>query len=398
MAHSQRPPAGRHRLNPHHPGAPLDRPVAAPIVVSGYYGLGNLGDEAVLAGLLSELRARLPDARIVVLSADPAGTRALHQVEAWPRDPAGVWRTLRGAQLLISGGGSLVQDVTSARSALYYLGAMLAAGARGVPLAVVGQGIGPVRRRWVLGLARRAFGRAAAISVRDGDSARTLVALGIRQPVHRGADLAFLMPPPPPDRVRALLVRWGLEAYGTRIGLAPRPWPGLLNIGAFAEAVRQFADRRRAAVAVFPFDLVRDRAVASALAEATRGRLVEAESPQDLLGLIGAMDMMIGVRLHALVFAAAQGVPAVGLAYDPKVSAFMVETGLPGLLPVEATGTALQDALAATWDARDALRARLLAVLPGFRAAAAAGVATAVAVLEASPHQEAAGVPPQRTE
>ncbi len=334
--------------------------------------------------MLAELRARLPDAFLAALSADPAGTASLHAVEAWPRAPFAVWQALARARLLISGGGSLVQDVTSARSALYYLGTIAAASARGVPVAVVGQGIGPIRRSWIRGLARRAFDRVGAISVRDGESALTLAALGVVRPVHRGADLAVLASPAPSERVRALLARSGLDATASRVGVAARSWPGLMNPSALGEEVRRFAADRRAAVAVFPFDRVRDRAVSHALAAASGGCVVDLESPQDLLGFVGALDLIVGVRLHALVFAASQGVPAIGLAYDPKVSAFASEQGLP-YLPAGASAAALRDALATTWDRRQELRARLNAGRPALRRAAAAAVGVAVDLLAAAP-------------
>lgn len=274
-----------------------------------------------------------------------------------------------------------MQDVTSARSALYYLGAIQAAAMRGVPVAIVGQGIGPIRRGWLRRVARRVFDRAGAISVRDGDSARTLASMGVARPVHRGADLAVLAPVASPARVRDLLARSGLDGAGARVGVAVRPWPGLPDVAAIGGEVRRFAADRGAAVAVFSFDRVRDRAISHALAAASGGRVVDIESPRDLLGCVGAMDLMVGVRLHALVFAASQGVPAVGLAYDPKVSAFMSEVGLPGLLPVDASAGVLRQALAAAWDARQDLRGRLTAALPGLRRAAVAAVGVAIDLL-----------------
>lgn len=321
--------------------------------------------------------------RLVVLSADPAATSALHGVEARPRSPRAVWGALAGARLFISGGGSLVQDVTSTRSALYYLGTLFAASWRGVPVAVVGQGIGPLRRPWVRRLARRAFDRARIISVRDADSARMLTELGVARPIHRGADLALLVPPAPPDRVRTLLARAGLDAAGARIGVALRPWPGLLDPRSLGEAVRRVAAAYEAAVAILVFDRIRDLSISQAVAASCGGRLVDAASPQDLLGVVGAMDVLLGVRLHALIFAAAQGTPAVGLAYDPKVSAFMSEIGLPGLLPVDASVEAVEGALARAWDQRVDLRVRLRAAAPALRRAAASGVRAAVEVLAA---------------
>lgn len=331
--------------------------------------------------MLAELRARRLDAQLTVLSADPAGTRALHDVEAWPRGPAAVWRALRHARLLISGGGSLIQDVTSARSAVYYLGVIAAASARRVPTAVIGQGIGPIRRPWVRALTRWAFNRTQAISLRDAQSAQTLAALGVTRPVHQGADLAVLMAPPPPARVGEVLRRLGLDTAAARLGIAVRPWPGL-DPSTVGGEIRRFAELRKAVVVVFPFDRVRDRAVSEAVASAAGGHLVEAASPQDLLGLIGAMDLVVGVRLHALVFAASQGVPALGVSYDPKVSAFATEQGLPAL-PTGAPAAAFQEGLRAAWEGREALRTRLAVARTALRHAAAEAVRMAADLLTA---------------
>ncbi len=291
-----------------------------------------------------------------------------------------MWNALTGARLFISGGGSLVQDVTSVRSAMYYLGTMFAASWRGVPAAVVGQGIGPLRRPWIRRLARRAFNRAQVISVRDADSGRVLTGLGVTRVVHRGADLALLVSPAPSDRLDALLARAGLNAANSRIGVAVRPWPGLLDPRAMGQALRRFATPRQAAIAVLVFDRVFDRPISRALAEASGGRLVEADSPQDLLAAVGAMDLVLGVRLHALIFAASRGTPALGLAYDPKVSAFMADVGLRSL-PLDTSVEALEQALDRAWEQRAELRARLLVAVPVLRRAAASGVQAAAALL-----------------
>jgi polysaccharide pyruvyl transferase WcaK-like protein len=139
------------------------------------------------------------------------------------------------------------------------------------------------------------------------------------------------------------------------------------------------------------------------VARAAVGRVVEAQTPQELLGLVGAMDIMVAVRLHGLIFAAAQAVPAVALDYDPKVAAFMAEIGLPAVLPVDSTGLAVAEALARTWDGRIALRSRLRAALPDLRARADAGVDRVAALLGGTGPSTAglvmgAGVPREQTE
>src|SRR2546428_11431076 len=115
------------------------------IVVSGYYGFGNGGDEAVLEAIVGALRARIPQAHVVVLSAAPDQTKSLHGVAGVSRT-TGALPAMAGADLFISGGGTLIQDWTSARSALYYLGLPgLATGQAPGPM-VYAAGIGPVRR------------------------------------------------------------------------------------------------------------------------------------------------------------------------------------------------------------------------------------------------------------
>jgi polysaccharide pyruvyl transferase CsaB len=312
-----------------------------------------------------------------VLSADPQRTAALHAIDAWPRAPAAVWRALSRAQLLISGGGSLVQDVTSARSALYYLGVITAASARRVPVAVIGQGIGPIRRPWLRRLTRSTFDRAGVISVRDADSAQMLRAMGVSRPLHLGADLAALMHPAPPERIRVLLAGAGLDAVGPRLGVAVRAWPGPLAGPILGAEIRRFAAAHGAAIAVFPFDNARDWAMSEAVAASAGGRLVEVASPQDLLGLIGAMDLVVAVRLHALVFAALQAVPAVGVAYDPKVAAFAAAHGLPSL-NANAQAPALGETLAATWGRRREINAQLQTARHSLQRAASEAIGVAL--------------------
>ena len=92
------------------------------ILISGYYGFDNIGDESILRAVINSIRARLPECTLTVLSHDPAGTREKYGVEAVDRmAPLEILRAVRRCDMLISGGGSLLQDVTSSKSLLYYL-------------------------------------------------------------------------------------------------------------------------------------------------------------------------------------------------------------------------------------------------------------------------------------
>ena len=90
------------------------------ILISGFYGFGNGGDEAVLSGIIKALgAASLKD--ITVLSSDPGYTESLHKVKAAPRSSAKTLKAIRDCDIFISGGGSLFQNATSNRSLYYYL-------------------------------------------------------------------------------------------------------------------------------------------------------------------------------------------------------------------------------------------------------------------------------------
>ena len=154
------------------------------LLISGYYGFDNLGDEAILAALVQELRARHPDWTLVGFSDKPAGTEALYGVETAARDSLlQMWEEMGRADLLFSGGGGLLQNVTSQLSLGYYLSLFELARFRGTPYVLVGQGLGPfLPFPGVARAVRRALDRAEAIVVRDAESVRLAHSLGVTRP------------------------------------------------------------------------------------------------------------------------------------------------------------------------------------------------------------------------
>ncbi|MGQ9477314.1 MAG: polysaccharide pyruvyl transferase family protein, partial [Candidatus Bipolaricaulia bacterium] len=174
-----------------------ERVLKGTILLGGYYGFGNLGDEAILFALLRGLREALPQIEPVVLSAEPARTAAAYGVEAINRwSLLGIWRELGRARLFLLGGGGLLQDVTSRRSALYYLGLLRLARLRRVPVFLLGQGIGPLRSRLLRRLAASELKRAEYVMVRDELSLKLLQEWGAdRGQLARGYDLALTLLP-----------------------------------------------------------------------------------------------------------------------------------------------------------------------------------------------------------
>ena len=289
------------------------------IAALGYYGFGNLGDEAVLAGILAALRqqAVFAKAEILVLTNDPSATTALQG----PLQTANRWRwkealdALRGTDLFIFGGGSLLQDATSVRSVLWY--ALMAHFARRRSRRVLwwGQGIGPLQSP----LSRRLVGlignQADAITVRDAKSAALLKEVGVHRSIEVVADPAFALDPQPAS-----------QPLGTLVAL--RAWPGV--------SPETLAASLPGAEAI-PMHLPEDLTVHGPLKTYNWQRA--GASVGEVLGRFAVAEVTVAMRLHALLFSARCATPFVALAYDPKVEALARAAGQADVLLDATTAT-----------------------------------------------------------
>jgi len=354
------------------------------IVISGYYGFNNLGDEAVLAATVGELRRLIPDVEIAVLSAAPADTSRAYGVRGIPRsDLRTIVGVLRDCDLFLSGGGSLFQDATSWRSPWYYLALVAAARVLARHTMVYAQGIEPPRRPSVRAAMAFLLNGMDLITVRDVTSQAVLTELGVRRPrVVLTADPSLLLTPDWSVRVAAERARWGEGAW---FGLAMRPWAGGEAVRAAGAAARITAERLGIRWALLPMhrpgDLAACEALAADLGEAAT--VVRAAlGPREMLALIGSLDLLVGMRLHALLFAAARGVPVVPIAYDPKVTALMRDLGGPAPLSVASLHPdEIIGVVEAAVADRSARRTRLLAAVAPLRERAALAPALAADLL-----------------
>ncbi len=301
------------------------------LVLSGYYGFGNTGDEAILAAMVSGVRARLPEVEIVVLSAKPEQTAKTHGVMAASR--WSLWQQLsaiHAADLFIQGGGGLFQDTTSKLSALYYLNQLVIARTVRTPFVIFAQGVGPLQSSYLRGALVRNFSRARLVTVRDPDSAEDLVAWGLHDPEPIvTADPVLLLEPAPPQRVEEMLAALELPP-SDYILVALRSWPAAE--GAYEAIVRWLNDLDRA-VLLLPFQYNQDVAIARHIQSRLQPGAAKVPAgpyePCEIMGLIQAADEVLAMRLHALIMACAVGTTAAGLSYDPKVNAFCHRSGQP---------------------------------------------------------------------
>ncbi|MBQ9358273.1 MAG: polysaccharide pyruvyl transferase CsaB [Abditibacteriota bacterium] len=299
----------------------------AGILISGFYGFGNGGDEAVLSGILTLLRtAGRKD--IAVLSADCSYTEALHGVRALPARSARTLKAVSEYDIFISGGGSLLQNATSSRSLYYYLTLLNTARLLGKKTVVFAQGIGPLRGRLHESNTVATLRRCSLVSVRDEESLDFLRARGVR--ARLVSDPAFLCEKRDPGDI--------LREYGVKddfFAVCPRPYGDNSYLEALKKAIDIYAGRTGLQPVAVPFFYPEDRLP---LGITSIDRRLDF---RELKGIIAASRLTVGVRLHSLIFAAAENVPFVTVSYDPKTRAFSRSFGREPLEAEELSADAL---------------------------------------------------------
>jgi polysaccharide pyruvyl transferase WcaK-like protein len=302
------------------------RPRRAAIV--GFIGFGNLGDELILAGI-ERLLAPIP-IEVAILFGGPS----LDETAAFPgasrRTP---WRhlptprairDLRRVDLLVVSGGGLINDHWPLLIPRY-VAWVVAARMAGIPVAWIGVGVGPIRRRAWRWLARLAARLSGPVLVRDERSARLLG--GVDNGVGVMPDPVLFLDPPAPARPRPVM---GLVVREPVHGREP-------DAAALIELLARFAAAGRAA-GLLPRLLLMDPAADRAFARRVADRLARDGDcpPADTMGpsvarawqQLGELQVVVSVRLHGVLLAAAAGVPCVPIAYDDKVTAAAERLGL----------------------------------------------------------------------
>lgn len=296
------------------------------ILLSGYYGFNNLGDEALLQGLLTALS---PKHDLTILSAQPAQSRTLHQHKARHRYTA-LLPALWQHDVLISGGGSLLQDKTSRRSLQYYLGVIRLAKWLGKKVIVYGQSIGPLSEWGQQQLVKVL--QDVPIAVRDKASQRLLASWGIEAMLC--ADAALLLAPSMVKKAEAE------KKQSKNIILIPRAGYPELSQSLIALAQNYPAD-----YSIMPLQPHEDaQEMARIQAALPRAAYLHVIQPKAALEQLQRASFVFSGRLHGAILAAVAERPFAAFAYDPKVQAFCDEADAP-CFPVQVASASLQEVL-----------------------------------------------------
>ncbi|KXH84022.1 polysaccharide pyruvyl transferase CsaB [Sporosarcina sp. HYO08] len=311
------------------------------IVLSGFYGLGNTGDEAILKAIVDNLRAELDNPDITVFSLSPEQTAKEHGVKSvyrgWRHENKEKVKALREADLLISGGGGLLQDTYPTKFLFgplpYYLLIVFLAKLCGTKVMFFSQGIGPVTSKWGKFLMRTFANMADFVTVRDQYSKDYLHSLGVKRPkTVVTADIVFAFKS---DEDHVAYASLGLKGDERLVAVAPRPW--FDHEDEYIEKLAWVLDElieQRGVLPVFvpmepPYDTNVSKKVMAKMKHADKTKLLgEAFTPNEFYNFIARTDLTIALRLHALIFAALSNVPHVGLSYDRKVESFLKRSGM----------------------------------------------------------------------
>ena len=304
----------------------------------GAYGMHNLGDEAVRSCVTDALRELYPCAKTITLTREPKGDDELGMF-----DLGGIKDALMLSDALIFGGGSLLQNVTSHRSLYWYLLLMRMAKRCGCKVVFCGCGMGPVIGERDTRLTANVLNDCAdAVCLRDEESLEYLRSIGVTKPeLILGADLALSITPD--GDADGFLLKAGLDPHSDKVCFIVRSWgkPGYLS--AVADAARLMSGM--GFTPVFAVMQPEDIPLAKQCAGLYKC-LPYIPDPALMAAVLGKMRCVVSVRLHGLVLSAAAGTPCVGLAYDPKVSAFARRIGAQSLSLDSLTARDIADAAA----------------------------------------------------
>lgn len=346
------------------------------IGISGSYGGMNLGDEAILEGILKELRGTAGlEVEVVVFSRNAKDTEERHKVRALSiRDlhKDQMLEELKKLNLFVLGGGGILFDGFAEE----FLRDVNWAKELGVPVMVYAISVGPLKSPESKQLVVQTLNRVDKITVREGEAKKTLHDLGVAQEIEVTADPALLLKPQ--VFTKEMIKKEGIEPDVPLIGFSVRePGPAApdLNVEQYhavlANAADFMAERYDAQILFVPMeqgehrDLQHSHAVVSKMAKAKQARVLQAPyTSAQILGLMAHMSFAVGMRLHFLIFAGVQKVPFVPLPYASKVTGFIADLKMEMPVITELNVGKLCAFLDRSWDTRKTLAKQLEENIP----------------------------------
>lgn len=303
-------------------------------IISGYYGFQNIGDDALLLSIINDLRKNKPDMKILILSKYPINTALEYAVDSISRvNILRVIRSMKIARSFIYGGGTLLQDNTSTRSLLFYLCNVWLAKKMKLNVMFYANGIGPLRNKVNRLLTKNIMNKVDMITLREKLSYAELRHIGICKPrVLLTADSTFTLMGDMNNDSKEVLGLLGIDNSLMYIGFSLRKYPGHEKIeheeyeSVIARLAEHMSEKYGLVPVFIPMQYPNDIPILENVAKKVSVNSIVIKQKLNIYetyNVISNMNMLIGMRLHALVFSAGAGVPMIGLEYDPKIKGFL---------------------------------------------------------------------------
>lgn len=303
-------------------------------IISGYYGFQNIGDDAMLMSIINDLRKYKPDIKILILSKAPVGTTRDYNIDSISRvNIIRIYMAMRNARAFINGGGNLLQDNTSTRSLLFYLGTVWMAKKMKLKVMFYANGIGPLKKKVNRLLTRKIMNKVDLITLREEHSYSEIRHMDISKPrILVTADSALTLIDRPEIASCDITGLIDNVDEAPMLGISLRKYPGheKFEHEKYESAIARLADHMASVhglLPVFiPMQFPDDVPILENVAAKMSCKSIVIKEKLNVFQtyrIISRMSLLLGMRLHALIFAAGSGVPMVGLVYDPKIQGFL---------------------------------------------------------------------------
>ena len=297
------------------------------VLLCGYYGFGNMGDDLLLDAAIKRSASRFPHMPVTALTAGgrrDARRYGVRCVRRWSL--FSVMREIRISEVVVFGGGTLLQNSTSRRSLWYYLFILRYAERKGKRTELWGNGIGEIFGSVWRRMTAAALSGCDYVGMRERESALYLRELvreyGLPSPsIKLERDLAIDHAALGNGRAEYILDRLGISNDTRTAVIALR---GIEKRGYMASLVRFIGALisdgiKPVFIAMYPYE---DMEVCRRICRAFGGVLAYPVSASDVAALMRRSCVVCGMRYHALVLAHLSGVPFIGFGGETKIQSF----------------------------------------------------------------------------
>ncbi len=312
---------------------PLAHYKHADILINGYYGYKNTGDDALLQAMIENIKSAKKNAKICVLSSNPKETSIRYGVNSIYRyDFCRIINAMKNATLFISGGGSLLQDITSTKSLIYYTTLINLAKNHSLKTMIYANGFGPITKQKNLSRVKKALQGTDYISMRDPTSTRALTEIFPSIEVLTSADPAFSLSGVGSEWENKILKKFGIKNHCEYFAVSLRDWQ--YNDVYVVKKMTDYCNTVYSRYSLVPVFVTMQNAKDLSICQNVSEKLdcpslvVSKCTAKEMLSIMSKMTFSIGMRLHFLIFSVKSTTPAIGLSYDPKINSLIKYIGL----------------------------------------------------------------------